>query len=184
MPFRDVYVAPWWTPFPIVVGVLALALFAMLAAIYLAYETRDEALREDFRRRALAAAAAVFVAAFGALALAHGEAPMVRAGLLGSQWALPFQLATGVAALTAVGALWRRRYVAARLAAAAQVSLILWGWALAQFPYVVPPSLTIRNAVAPRITIVIVVWALAAGAMLLIPSLIYLRRTFATRRAH
>lgn len=183
VPFRNVYVAPWLSPFPIAVGVLALALFAMLAAVYLAYETRDDALREDFRRRALAAAAAVFVAAFGALAFAHREAPMMRAGLVGSAWALPFQIATGVAALTAIGALWRRRYAVARLAAAAQVSLILWGWALAQFPYVVPPSLTIRNTVAPRITLVIVAWALAAGAVLLIPSLIYLRRTFATRQA-
>jgi hypothetical protein len=48
---------------------------------------------------------------------------------------------------------------------------------------VVPPSLTIRNTVAPRITLVLVAWALAAGAVLLIPSLIYLRRTFATRQA-
>lgn len=180
--FRSVYVAPWWSPFPIAVGVLTLALFAMLAAVYLAYETRDQALREDFRRRALAAAAAVFAAAFGALAVAHLEAPMVRAGLENSVWALPFQLATGVAALTAIGALWRRRYAVARLAAAAQVSLILWGWAFAQFPYVVPPGLTIENTAAPRITLELVAWALGAGAVLLIPSLVYLRRTFAARR--
>ncbi len=180
--FRDVYVAPWWSPFPIAVGVLALALFAMLAAVYLAYETRDEVLREDFRRRALAAAAAVFASAFGALAVAHLEAPMVRAGLEHSAWALPFQVATGVAALTAIGALWRRRYAVARVAAAAQVSLILWGWAFAQFPYVVPPGLTIENTAAPRITLELVAWALAAGAALLIPSLVYLRRTFAARR--
>ncbi|MHB1862691.1 MAG: cytochrome d ubiquinol oxidase subunit II [Gemmatimonadaceae bacterium] len=180
--FRSVYVAPWWAPFPIAVGVLALALFAMLAAVYLAYETRDDALREDFRRRALAAAAAVFAAAFGALAMAHLEAPIVRAGLENSAWALPFQVATGAAALAAIGALWRRRYAWARLAAAAQVSLILWGWAFAQFPYVVPPNLTIENTAAPRITLELVAWALAAGAALLIPSLVYLRRTFAARR--
>jgi cytochrome d ubiquinol oxidase subunit II len=178
-----VYVTPWWSPFPIAAGVLALALFAMLAAVYLAYETRDDALREDFRRRALAAAAAVFVAAFGALAFAHREAPTMQAGLTGSAWALPFQVATGVAALTAIGALWWRRWAVARLAAGAQVSLILWGWAFAQYPLVVPPSLTIRNSAAPRITLVIVAWALAAGAVLLIPSLLYLRRTFATQRA-
>ncbi|MCR4374410.1 MAG: cytochrome d ubiquinol oxidase subunit II [Acidobacteria bacterium] len=181
--FRDVFVAPWWSPFPIAVGVLALALFAMLAAVYLAYETHDEALREDFRRRALAAAAAVFVAAFGALAVSQRDAPMMRAGLLGSSWALPLQVATGASAVTAIGALWWRRYAVARLAAATQLSLILWGWAFAQFPYVVPSSLTIRNSVAPRVTLVLVAWALAAGAVLLIPSLLYLRRTFATHRA-
>lgn len=181
--FHDVYVAPWWSPFPIAVGVLALALFAMLAAVYLAYETHDDALRGDFRRYALSAAAAVFVAAFGALAVARGDAPMMRVGLMGSAWALPFQLATGVSATTAIGALWWRRYALARLAAAAQLSLILWGWAFAQFPYMVPSGLTIRSTVAPRITLVIVAWALAAGAVLLIPSLLYLRRTFATHRS-
>jgi len=181
--FLAVYVAPWWSPFPVAVGILALTLFAMVAAVYLAYETHDEGLREDFRWRALAASAAVFVAAFGALIAAHFDAPLMRAGLVGSAWALPFQLVTGAAAITAIGALWRRRYAIARLAAAAQLSLILWGWALAQFPYVVPPQLTIRNSVAPRITLVIVAWALAAGAVLLIPSLLYLRRTFETKRS-
>jgi cytochrome d ubiquinol oxidase subunit II len=182
--FLDVYVAPWSSPFPIAVGVLALALFAMLAAVYLAYETSDVALREDFRGRALAAAMAVFIAAFGALAVAHRNAPMVQAALVASTWALPFQLVTGVSAITVMAALWWRRYALARFAAAAQLSLILWGWAFAQFPFVVPPTLTIRDAVAPRITLVIVAWALLVGAVLLIPSLVYLRRTFATQRAH
>jgi cytochrome d ubiquinol oxidase subunit II len=180
--FGRVFMAPWLAPFPVAVGVLALSLFAMLAAVYLAYETNDDALREDFRKRALAAAATVFVAALGALALAHREAPVLQAGLFGSAWALPFQIATGIAALTTIGALWVRRYALARFAAAAQASLILWGWALAQFPYVVPPNLTITNTVSPRITLVITAWALAAGAALLIPSLLYLFRTFAAQR--
>jgi len=181
--FRDTYVAPWWSPFPLAVGALALALFAMLAAVYLAYETHDDRLREDFRRRALAATVAVFVTAFGALAVAHADAPIMRAGLVASAWAVPFQILTGVSAITAIGALWWRRHALARLAAAAQLSLMLWGWAVAQYPYVVPSTLTIRNSVAPRITLVIVAWALATGALLLIPSLLYLRRTFATHRS-
>ena len=181
--FRDTYVAPWWSPFPLAVGALALALFALLAAVYLAYETPDDRLREDFRRRGLAAAVAVFVTAFAALAVAHSDAPIVRAGLVASAWAVPFQILTGVSAITAIGALWWRRYALARLAAAAQISLMLWGWAVAQYPYLVPSTLTIRNSVAPRITLVLVAWALAAGALLLIPSLLYLRRTFATRHS-
>ena len=182
LPFTAVYVDPWLAPFPLATGALALSLFAMLAAVYLTVETHDVDLQEDFRRRALVAAAAVFVAAFSALAIAHHEAPMVRAGLMASAWALPFQIATGISAVGAIAALWTRRYRAARLAAAAQVSLILWGWALSQFPDVVPPSLTIRGAAAPAVTLRIVTGALAAGALLLVPSLIYLRRTFAARR--
>jgi cytochrome d ubiquinol oxidase subunit II len=66
----------------------------------------------------------------------------------------------------------------ARVAAAAQVSLILWGWVLAQFPYLVPPTLTIADAAAPRRTLVLTLWALAAGALVLFPSLAYLFRIF------
>ena len=181
LPFIDVYVHPWLAPFPLAVGALALALFAMLAAVYLTLETPDADLQDDFRRRALAAAGAVFVAAFAALAIAHHEAPMMRAGLMNSRWAPPFQLSTGVAAVTVIAALWLRRYRVARAAAGAQLSLILWGWAFSQFPYVVPPTLTIRAAAAPAITLRIVTAALAAGALLLVPSLVYLRRTFSAQ---
>lgn len=176
--FHATFVAPWLTPFCFGVGILALTLFAFLASVYLTVEARDIALREDFRLRALGAAAAVFVAAAGTLALALTGAPLVGHGLSASVWALPLHVATGVAAVGAIGALWIRRYRVARVAAAIQVSLILWGWALAQYPYVVPPALTIAAAAAPAVTLTLVLWALAAGALVLFPSLAYLFRVF------
>jgi cytochrome bd-type quinol oxidase subunit 2 len=81
-------------------------------------------------------------------------------------------LATGVAAVAAIWALWSRRFHLARGAAAAQVSLILWGWALAQYPYLIPPDLTIRAAAAPRITLILSLWILGLGTLVLLPSLI------------
>lgn len=176
--FYATFVAPWLTPFGLGVGVLTLALFAFLAAVYLTVEVQDDDLREDFRRRALYAAVVVFVAAFGTLGLALLEAPLMGRGLITGPWAPALHAATGAAAVTALWALWRRRYRLARVAAAGQVSLILWGWALAQYPYLIPPDLTIRAAAAPRVTLVLVLWALAAGALVLFPSLIYLLRVF------
>ena len=179
--FAELFVGPWLTPFSVGVGVLALALFAFLAAVYLTVEAQDDELREDFRRRALGAAGGVFAAAFGVLLLAHVEAPLVRRGLLSSRWALPLQALTAVAAVAAIWALWTRRFRLARVAAAAQVTFILWGWALAQYPYVVPPGLTIADAAAPERTLRLVLWALAAGALVLFPSLYYLFRIFKGR---
>jgi cytochrome d ubiquinol oxidase subunit II len=54
----------------------------------------------------------------------------------------------------------------------------LWGWAVAQYPYLVSPTLTIADAAAPRVTLTLVLWALAAGALVLFPSLVYLWRIF------
>ena len=180
--FSSVFVAPWASPFPIAIGVLALTLFAFLAAVYLTVAARDETLREDFRRRALAAAGAVFAAASGAIVVAIFNAPQVSQVLLESPFAPFFQAFTALAAITAIAALWTRHYQLARIAAAAQVSLVLWGWALVQYPFIVPPLMTLREAAAPRITLELLLTALAVGAVVLVPSLVYLFRTFSRAR--
>jgi cytochrome bd ubiquinol oxidase subunit II len=180
--FVDRFVAPWLTPFTLGVGVLALALFSFLAAVYLTIEAESAELREDFRRRALWAAGAVFVAAFGVLALSWNEAPAVRENLMEGSWALPVHIVTGIAAVTAIAALWTRRYHLARIAAVAQVTFILWGWAIAQYPYLLPPHFTIDAAAAPERTLVLILWALLAGACVLFPSLYYLFRLFKLQR--
>jgi cytochrome d ubiquinol oxidase subunit II len=176
--FTALYLAPWLTPFAVGVGLLALALFAFLAATYLTLEAPDEELREDFRSRALAAAAAVFVIAFGVLIVARLTAPPrvapPLAALTARWWALPLHVLTALAAVGAIWALVARRWRLARVAAAAQVTLILWGWALAQYPYLIPPELAITDAAAPRRTLVLALWALAIGAAVLLPSLAYL----------
>lgn len=176
--FADLFVAPWLAPFPLAIGAFALAQFALLAAVYLTVAARDDAVREDFRRRALAAAAAVFVTAFMGLAVAELYVPQISRRLMASAWAIPFQSMTAVAALTAIWALWNRRWWLARLAAAAQVSLLLWGWAFSQYPLLIPPAQAIRDIAAPRITLELLLWALAFGSVMLLPSLVYLFRTF------
>jgi cytochrome d ubiquinol oxidase subunit II len=180
--FAALFVAPWLAPFPLAVGLFALVLFAYLAAVYLTVEANETGLREDFRSRALIAAAVLFGCAFGTLALADLHAPQVSYSLLTADWALPFQTATAVAALSAIWALWTRRWRVARIAAVAQVSLILWGWAFALYPFLIPPALTIRDAAAPRVTLELLLWGLLGGAVVLIPSLVYLFRTFAAAR--
>ena len=177
--FGEVFVRPWAAAFPTAVGFLAVALFAFLAATYLTVDAEHADLQEDFRIRALAAAAAVFVCAAMALVLARSAAPRVAVGVVG---ALLIQGATASAAITAIAALWLRRYRLARIAAAAQVSLILWGWLISQYPYVIPPTLTIRDVAAPDVTLRLLGLGLAGGAVILLPSLRYLMRTFKRRR--
>jgi cytochrome d ubiquinol oxidase subunit II len=177
------YVAPWLGPFPLAVGVLALVLFAFLAAVYLTLETDEDDLREDFRRRALGAGLAAFGAAALVLALAYWGAPLVWTQLLGARWAALLHIVTAIAAIAALWALWTRRWRLARSSAILQVSCIIWGWGLAQYPYLLPPDLTYAAAAAPPITLKLVLGALAAGLLVLIPSLYYLFRVFKSRTA-
>lgn len=179
--FRAAFIAPWLSPFPLACGLLALALFAFLAAVYLTVEAEGQRdLQEDFRRRALGAGGALFCAAALAL-LASGDAPGMRAGLLLSSQAIALQLVVAVAAIGALAALWLRRWRLARVAAAAQASLMLWGWAAAQYPDLLPGTLSIHQAAAPLLTLRLVAAALLLGAVVLLPSLAYLFRVFKGR---
>jgi cytochrome bd ubiquinol oxidase subunit II len=171
----------WLAPFPVAVGVFAAALFAYLAATYLAVEA-EGALRDDFRRRAVGAGIAVFLGAALAAALSVREAPLVFAGLTARTWSLPLHLATGAAALLAFSALLRGRVRLARAAAVIQSALIVLGWGAAQRPYLVVPDLTLASAAAPRETLVPLLWALAAGAAFLFPALYLLFRVFKGER--
>ncbi|HKP83227.1 MAG TPA: cytochrome d ubiquinol oxidase subunit II [Pyrinomonadaceae bacterium] len=168
----------WLAPFPVAVGFFALALFAFLAAVYLTLETRERELQEDFRRRALLSGVVVGLLALTVFLLARTGAPTVRAGISRSWWALGLHLFTAIFATSAFYALWTRRYSLARVCAAGQVTLILLGWAFAQYPHLVEPDITISSAAAPQITLQLLLGALIAGAILLFPSYYYLFRIF------
>ncbi len=168
----------WLAPFPLAVGLFALALFAFLAAVYLTLEARERKLQEDFRMRAIISGVAVGLLALMVFILAKTGAPTVRAGISRSWWALGLHILTAIFATSAFVTLWTRRYRLARVCAAAQVTLILLGWAFAQFPHLVEPDLTISSAAAPQITLQLLLGALAAGAILLFPSYYYLFRIF------
>jgi cytochrome d ubiquinol oxidase subunit II len=176
--FYGTYVAPWLNPFTVSTGLFALVAFAFLAAVYLTLEAREAELQEDFRRRALGAGIGLFGAAALALLLSARSAPRLRDGLIFAAWAVPLHLLTAAAALVSLVGLARRRWRIARLAAATQVSLILWGWGLSQYPYLVPPDVTIADAAAPAATLRLAVGALALGGAVLFPSLFYLFRVF------
>jgi cytochrome d ubiquinol oxidase subunit II len=172
------FVSEWWAAFPLAVGGFTLAVCAYLAAVYLANEADDAELAEVFRVRALISAGAVGVTALLAFSV---SAPHIQADLTASAWAGPLHVATGVAAVAAIGLLWVRRFAAARAAAAAQVTLIVLGWGLAQYPELAIPGLTIAECGAPKSVLVPMLVTLGIGSAVLVPALVYL---FAVFKAH
>jgi cytochrome d ubiquinol oxidase subunit II len=176
--FVTVFIRPWLTPFSIAVGAFALALFGYVAAVYLTLEAHDADEQAAFRVRALISGLTVFVLAATVLLFA---VPDVRSALLASVWALPLHVATGASALAAFAFLWLERYHLARLAAASQVVFILWGWALTQYPYAIRPHLTLVDAAAPANVQILLLQVLGVGAVVLLPSLLYLFGIFGPR---
>jgi len=171
----------WLDPFPLLVGAYTIALFAFVSAAYLAVEARGE-LSEDFRLRALWAGAAVGALALAAFIASGTGAPLVREGLTSRPWSWPLQLAIAAVAVTAFASLWTRRLRLARAAVAVQVALIVAGWAVSQYPYLVVPTLTLDAASAPRQVQVLLLAALAVGGAALVPALYLLFRVFKGER--
>jgi cytochrome d ubiquinol oxidase subunit II len=168
----------WLDSFPLTVGLLALSLFAYLGATYLAVEAADRELQDDFRRRALISGGVSVLAAILTYRLAGFSAPGIREGLANSSLSGAAELGAVFAAYFAFRNLILRRYRRARLAAAAQVGLIVIGWAGAQFPYLFRPDLTIFNSAAPANVLWDLLLACGAGGLVLFPSLCLLFRVF------
>ncbi len=171
---------PWLEPVPIAIGLLALSMCAYLAGVYLTVETGG-ALREDFRRRALLAGTIVVALSILLLPLLGWQMPAFGRRLMSRQ-AAPVLVLGVIAALGSGWALLRRRYRWARVTAAAQVALLLLGWGVAQYPYVIRPDLTLHDAAAPDATLRFLLYALVAGAAVLFPSLVLLFRVFHAER--
>jgi cytochrome d ubiquinol oxidase subunit II len=171
-------ITSWLNGTSLLIGVLAVATAAYIAAVYLAADARrvgDEEVAEAFRARALAAGVVA-----GALALAgpfvlNSDAPDIYDGLT-SGAGLVALIASAVAGVVALALVARRRYDLARVAAATAVVAIVGGWGLAQEPYILLPSLTVEQAAAGDTTITAVLIGFAVGALILIPSLAYLFR--------
>ena len=174
----------WLNPTSILGGVLAVGVCAYLAAVYLcadAAESRDPALFEYFRGRALVTAVVIGIIALGGIAVLRADAPGLFDGLISR--GLPVVLASAVAGITSIVLLVRRRPGVARVAAALAVTAVIWGWALAQYPYLLQPGLTVDAGAAGTATLNAMLITLVVGAALLIPSLVFLFTLFRRSRS-
>jgi len=153
---------------------------AYLAATYLMVENENHPqLLADFRRRAIAAGLVSGLLALVALPIAASEGPRLLQSLTGR--GLPLFLLALLNGPLALWAVWRSRPRIARGAVIAQVVLVLWAWAVGQWPYLVPPDLTISATAAPSETLTGFLVVTGVGGLALIPSLWLLFRVFKAR---
>jgi cytochrome d ubiquinol oxidase subunit II len=190
----------WLEPLPLLTGAMFVATGAYLAAVFLVGDARragEADLEQYFVRRALAAAAVAGIAAAIGLLELHAEARYVFDRLIDQ--GLPLVIASAACGFALLALLLRStglkhphmeenrpvdtqsagikpgvRPLRARLMrplAAGAVVTVIWGWGVAQFPYLLPTSLRIDQAAAPDATLTIVFVVFAAAALLVLPSL-------------
>ena len=167
----------WLNPTSLLIGVLAVATAAYLAAVFLAADAarQDDAhLKAAFRRRALLSGVVAGAIAIGGLAVLHEDARELFDGLtegLGLA-ALLASVAAGIATLLLVA---RSRFEPARYTAAVAVAAIVAGWGAAQSPTFLP-GMTVEQAAAGSSTLIALLVGLGIGAFILVPSLFVLFR--------
>ena len=169
----------WWHPVGIYAGLLGVGLCAYLAAVYLTRDAEragENQLVEYFRIRALIAGVVVGVGALAGLAVVATSAPRLFAALY--HQSLLFIVISSLGGVGSLALLVWRRFVLARLTASIAVGGILWGWAAAQFPDLLPGALTVDQAAADSASLRAITISLAVGAVLLLPSLWFLFRLF------
>ncbi|MFG3033749.1 cytochrome d ubiquinol oxidase subunit II [Streptomyces sp. NPDC048253] len=172
-------ITSWLNPTSVLGGMLAVLACAHLAAVYLCADAAredDPELASAFARRAVVSGLASGAVALAGTAVLHADAPELFHGL--THRALPLVVLSAVSGVAGLVLLRTRHYVAARAAAALAVAAILWSWGAAQYPAMLVGSLTVDEAASQPAVLSACLIALACGALLLVPSLWLLYRTF------
>lgn len=154
----------WLNPVSLVIGALFVASGAYLAAVFLVADARragDAELERYFVRRAVAAALAAGGLAAAGIGVLRADARFLYDGLTSE--GLPLVLASVLLGLAALATLVRGRSRGTRPLAVGAVTAVIWGWGVAQHPFLLPERLTIEAGAGDgaALTALIVVFAVA-----------------------
>lgn len=170
-------VTSWLNPTSALGGVLAVLVCAYLAAAYLTVAARTNAdphLFRYFRDRALAAGVVAGAVSVAGVFVLRADAPRLFHQL--SHRALPLALLAGLCGLLGLAMLRAERTRGLRATAAAAVALIVCGWGVSQYPYLLGTHLSLQEAASPKTTLWVLVGVACVAALVILPSLVLLFR--------
>ena len=165
-------VTSWLNPLSLVIGALFVATGAYLSAVFLVSDARRAGapdLERYFGNRALVSAlVAGGLAAVGLVALQR-DAQYVFDRLKTD--ALPLVILSVICGIAVLVLLRRSAARGARALAIGAVAFVIWGWAIAQYPYLLPEKLTISEAAAPSATLTSVLVVFGIAVLLVLPAI-------------
>jgi cytochrome d ubiquinol oxidase subunit II len=168
-------VTSWLNGVSILTGALFVATGAYLSAVFLVSDARranEEDMEQYFATRALIAAVGAGAIAVGGLFAYRADARYIYDGLTGD--ALPLVIVSALCGLGVLLLLWRGHRRGARPLAVGAVVAVIWGWGVAQHPYLLPKSLTISQGAADSETLTAVLIVFGAALVIVLPALGFL----------
>jgi cytochrome d ubiquinol oxidase subunit II len=165
-------VTSWLNPLSILIGALFVATSAYVSAVFLVSDARRAGahdLERYFSTRALIAAVVTGALAAAGLVLLHSDAKFVFDGLTSD--GLPLVILSLLCGIAVLVLLRRGARRGARPLAIGAVAAVIWGWGVAQNPYLLPPKLTIADAAAPSATLTSVLIVFGVAVVLVLPSI-------------
>jgi cytochrome d ubiquinol oxidase subunit II len=165
----------WLAPAPLFFGAMFVATGAYLAAVFLVGDSRraeDREMERYFEKRALAAGVVAGIFAIVGLIALHSEGHYVYDRLVHE--GLPLVILSVVCGIGMLAVLLLGGRLLLRPLAAGAVIAVIWGWFVAQFPYLLPTSLKISEAAAPDATLGAVFIVFGIACIVVLPALIVL----------
>jgi cytochrome d ubiquinol oxidase subunit II len=165
-------VSSWLNLLSFVTGALFVATGAYLSSVFLVSDARRAGtpdLERYFGDRALLAAVVTGALAAAGLVVLHRDARSVFDGLTGD--GLPLVVVSVVCGVAVLVLLRRGAQRGARVLAAGAVVAVIWGWAVAQHPNILPPGLTVSDAAASSETLTAVLIVFGIAVVLVLPSI-------------
>jgi cytochrome d ubiquinol oxidase subunit II len=165
----------WVNPTSLLGGVLAVVAVSYLSSVFLVFDAgrmADVEMVEYFRRRAVVAAVVAGAVALGGIAILHHDANYLFDEL--TSRALPLVIVSAIGGVASFVLLLREQHRFARLAAVAAVGAVIAAWGVAQWPYVVPRTMTIEATAAPSGTLTATVAVFLVAAVTIVPAIGFL----------
>jgi cytochrome d ubiquinol oxidase subunit II len=165
-------VTSWLNLLSLVIGALFVATGAYLSAVFLVSDARRagaQDLERYFARRALVAAVVTGALAAAGLVALHRDARFVFDGL--THDGLPLVILSALCGVGVLVLLHRGARRGTRVLAVGAVAAVVWGWGVAQHPYLLPQTLTISDGAAPSATLTTLLVVFAIAVVVVLPSL-------------
>jgi len=168
-------VSSWLNLLSVLIGALFVAMSAYLASVFLISDARRTGapdLERYFLDRAIVAALVAGVLAVAGVVELHAKARYVYDGLTGD--GLPLVILSALCGVVTLVLLRRGARRWARPSAVGAVVAVVWGWGVAQHPYLLPKTLTIAQGAAPKDTLTALLVVFGVALVLVVPSLVLL----------